>query len=296
MTVPEGAPEYTIRGGRTDADRLARQAGVMAVATGTLLREIGVGAGWACLDVGCGDGQVTADLARLVGPSGRVVGVDIDDQALELARQATAGSGATVSFVRGDIRELDIRTSDFGHADVRATDVGAVDIRQGEGGGQFDLAYARLVLSHLTDPATALRSMCSALRPGGVAAVEDLFTGTLRSDPPEPALDRLQEVYSATVRHHGGDPTIGPRLVALLTASGFEDVREHTVTNPMTTVESKLFLVELLDNMRPAILDAGAANARQLSEIKAGVEQAARDRGLVFYQARIHQVWGRRPR
>ncbi len=281
----EGASEYTIRGGRADADRLARQAGVMAGATGALLSEIGVQAGWACLDVGCGEGQVTAELARRVGPSGRVVGVDTDEQALELARSATEeGGGATVDFVCRDIREWD---REWGRER---------DMREREDRERFDLAYARLVLSHLTDPATALRAMRSALRPGGVAAVEDLFTGTLHSEPPEAALDRLQEVYAATVRRHGGDPTIGPRLAAMLTASGFEDVREHTVSNPMTTVESKLFLVELLDNMRPAILGADAANSRQLDEIRAGVERAARDEGSVFYQARIHQVWGRRPR
>jgi hypothetical protein len=48
-------------------------------------------------------------------------------------------------------------------------------------------------------------AMRAALRPGGVLAVEDLFLGTLRSDPPAPALGRLQEVYGETVRFHGGD-------------------------------------------------------------------------------------------
>jgi SAM-dependent methyltransferase len=266
----EVVSEYTIRGGRADADRLARQADVMAGATGRLLSEIGVGDGWACLDVGCGDGQVTAELARLAGASGRVVGVDTDAQALELARQATEGIGAPVTLVCRDIRGLE---------EVE----------------QFDLAYARLVLSHLTDPAAALRAMHSALRPGGIAAVEDLFTGTLRSDPPEVALDQLQQVYSETVRRHGGDPTIGPRLAAMLAASDFEDVHESAVTNPMTTVDQKLFVVELLDNMRPAMVGAHAASAPELDEIRAGVERAARDPGSVFYQARIHQVWGRRP-
>jgi hypothetical protein len=70
----------------------------------------------------------------------------------------------------------------------------------------LDLAYVRLLLSHRAEPMAALRAMGAAVRPGGVVAVEDLFTGTLRSDPPAPALERLQEVYSATVRFHGGDP------------------------------------------------------------------------------------------
>jgi SAM-dependent methyltransferase len=159
----------------------------------------------------------------------------------------------------------------------------------------FDLAYARLVLSHMPDSAAALRAMHAAVRPGGWIAVEDLFTGTLRSDPPAPALDRLQEVYCATVRAHGGDPTIGPRLPALLTATGLDQVSEVTVENPMSTVEDKLFLVELVDNMRDTMVASGAASAPQLDELRADVERAARDPERVFHQARIHQVCGRRP-
>jgi ubiquinone/menaquinone biosynthesis C-methylase UbiE len=266
----EPAPEYTIEGGRTDADRLARQARVMAEATGRFLARTGLHDGWACLDVGCGDGQVTLELARSVGPTGRAVGIDIDEQALAIARRAAQQAGAKAEFI-------------------------CADATQPPGMDAFDLAYARLLLSHLADPSAALRAMRSAIRAGGWVAVEDLFTGTLRSEPPAPALDRLQDVYSATVRAHGGDPTIGPRLPALLAHAGLEDVQEFTVENPMTAVEDKLFLAELVDNMREAMLATGAASAPELDEIRAGVESAARDPERVFYQARIHQVWGRRP-
>lgn len=108
------------------------------------------------------------------------------------------------------------------------------------------------------------------------------------------ALDDLQAVYGATVRFHGGDPTIGPRLRALLAASGLQNVREVTVENPMTTVGEKLFLAELVRNMRVAVLAAGAATGGELDALEARVEAAARDPAAVFYQAHIHQVWGRR--
>jgi ubiquinone/menaquinone biosynthesis C-methylase UbiE len=263
------ASAYTIAGGLTDAQRLARQAHVMAQATEAFLSGLGLSPGWACLDVGCGDGQVTIEMARVAGPDGHVVGVDLDAEALELARQAALRAEVNAEFVRGDAS--------------RPTD------SQG-----FDLAYARLLLSHLVDPSAALRAMQAAVRDGGVVAVEDLFTGTLRSDPPAPALDRLQDVYCATVRFHGGDPTIGPRLRALLSASGLEDVREETVANRMETVDDKLFLAQLVRNMRASILEAGAATGEQVAELEAAVEEAARDPATVFYQARIHQVSGRR--
>lgn len=242
----------------------------MASATAAFLARVGVGPGWRCLDVGCGDGQVTALLARTVGPSGRVVGIDVDEDALAIARQAAQHAGLQAEFAREDATEPHQRDT-------------------------FDLAYARLLLSHLPDSVSALRAMRAAVRPGGWVAVEDLFTGTLGSEPPAPALDRLQEVYSATVRAHGGDPTIGPRLPALLAAVGLDDVHEVTVENPMSAVEDKLFLAELVDNMRDTMLASGAATGAELDELRAGVERAARDPERVFHQARIHQVWGRRP-
>jgi SAM-dependent methyltransferase len=241
----------------------------MARATMAFLTRVGLRPGWACLDVGCGDGQVTVELARAVGPRGRAVGLDTDTDALDIARQAAERAGVEATFACADAATLFERDA-------------------------FDLAYARLVLSHLVDPAAALRAMRAAVRPGGVVAVEDLFTGTLRSDPPAPALDRLQEVYSATVRFHGGDPTIGPRLRALLAAVGLEDVSEDTVANRMTTVDQKLFLVELVDNMRDAILEGKAATASELDALRTAVEAAARDPGTVFHQARLHQVSGYR--
>ena len=209
-------------------------------------------------------------MARVAGPDGRAVGLDVDGEALELARKAAERAGVRAEFVH----------------DEAARPIAT---------GAFDLAYARLLLSHIVDPAVALRAMFAEVRPGGVVAVEDLFTGTLRSDPPAPVLDRLQDVYCRTVRFHGGDPTIGPRLPALLRATGLEDVREQTVVNPMETVDEKLFLAQLVRNLRASILEAGAATDDQIDELEAGVEQAARDPATVFHQTRIHQVWGRRP-
>jgi len=242
----------------------------MAKATEGFLARVGLDPGWACLDVGCGDGQVTTAIARVAGENGRAVGVDVDSEALELAREAAERAGVRAEFVDHDA--------------ARPVATGA-----------FDLAYARLLLSHLVDPAAAVRTMRAEVRAGGAVAVEDLFLGTLRSDPPAPALDRLQEVYGATVRFHGGDPTIGPRLRALLSAGGLDDVREETVVNPMETVDEKLFLAQLVGNMRSAILEAGAATDDEIDELEASVEKAARDPATVFHQARIHQVWGRRP-
>jgi hypothetical protein len=73
------------------------------------------------------------------------------------------------------------------------------------------------------------------------------------------------------------------------------DVDEHTVANRLHAVEDKLFLAQPVKNMRAAILGAGAATVSELDALEDQVARAARAPENVFFQARIHQVSGRRP-
>jgi SAM-dependent methyltransferase len=259
---------YAMQGSAAEEHRLAVLAQVMSGATARLMAEIGVADGWNALDVGSGGGQVTTTLAALVAPTGSVTGVDVDETTVRHAADSARERGLTnVSFERADAYALPYRD-------------------------RFDLAYARLVLCYLTEPVAALREMGAAVRPGGIVAVEDVFTDTLRSEPPTPALDDLRRIYGATVRAHGGDPTIGPRLPALFRAAGLVDVQATSVVNVLRTPDEKGFLVALVDSMRASTLDAGAASADELDAMQAAVRAAVDDPDCTFYQARIHQVFG----
>src|SRR5215471_3614921 len=85
-----GTGAYVIRGGVEDRERLRLLSAVMGPSTRALLAEVGIAAGSACLDLGCGGGDVTFELARAAGPSGRVIGVDRDEIALGMARREAA--------------------------------------------------------------------------------------------------------------------------------------------------------------------------------------------------------------
>ena len=77
---------YLIRGGVEGRERLRVLGRVMRPTTLPLLERAGVAAGLRCLDVGCGGGDVTLDLASMVGLTGLAVGVDVDATKVELAR------------------------------------------------------------------------------------------------------------------------------------------------------------------------------------------------------------------
>ena len=241
----------------------------MGPASLEFLVRAGLAPGISCLDVGCGDGQVTIELARRVGPSGRVVGVDNDAEALQLARRAAEEAGVEADFIEADVTE-------------------PFDV------GSFDLTFARLLLSHLVDPVSVLAGMRSAVNLSGVVAVEDIFSPTLHAEPQLSVLDRLVEVYAATERYHGGDPALGPRLPALFRRAGLTRISVRTVENRMTTAYQKLFLAELLDNMRDAMLEAQAITSVELDDLRADVASAAERADTVFVQAQMYQVLGHR--
>jgi ubiquinone/menaquinone biosynthesis C-methylase UbiE len=140
-----------------------------------------------CLDVGCGGGDVTFELARLVGPSGGVVGVDIDATKLDLAR-------------------CEAEQQQIGNVAFRLADIG-----QSDGEEEFDVVYARFLLTHLQDSAGALARMLRLLRPGGRVIIEDIDYSGSFCYPDSAAYRRYVELYTQAVQRRGGDPHIGTR-------------------------------------------------------------------------------------
>jgi ubiquinone/menaquinone biosynthesis C-methylase UbiE len=113
------------------------------------------------LEVGCGTGEDASELARLVGPDGRVVGVDMSEAMITEARRRTAGSDLRVEFALGDARRLDFPDA------------------------TFDGIYTKLVLMHCADIEAALDELLRVTRPGGRIAAYDIDFDTVIVDHPD---------------------------------------------------------------------------------------------------------------
>lgn len=262
---------YVIRGGLEGRERLRVLARVMRPATLSFLSRAGVRPGWNCLDAGCGGGDVTRELARIVGPQGRVVGCDLDALQLDLARTETRAAG--------------IDNVEFRRLDIKA----AVPPEQ------FDCVYARFLLTHLPDAPDVIGRVRQAVAPGGLFVVEDVdFPGHF-SFPESPALARYVELYSQVVRRHGGDPEIGPKLPAMLLDAGFGEI-EVTVAQPAGFARDfKLVNAITLENTASAIEAAGLATAEELQRLIDDLYRVVDDSRAVVSVARVIQVKGRRP-
>lgn len=141
------------------------------------------------LDVGCGPGTITADLAALL-PQGQVVGIDSSAEVLEKARDIAAERGVkNVRFEVGDVQKK------LEYAD-----------------GTFDVVHAHQVLQHLRDPVQALREMSRVARKGGIIAVRETDFAAMTWYPEVEGMENWRDLYLRVARASGGEPNAGRRI------------------------------------------------------------------------------------
>lgn len=262
--------QYIIRGGVEGRERLRLLARVMRPATLGLFERIGIQPGMKVLDMGCGGGDVTFELARIVGPEGCVIGMDMDEKKLELARgEAAEQQQFNVTFQRSEVSACELQP-------------------------EFDVVYARFLLTHLKDSPGALAKMHQALRPGGVLVVEDIdFTGHF-CWPESAAFARYLELFTQAVRLQGADPNIGPRLPAMLKDLDCQRVQMHVAQPAAIDGEAKLMSPLTMENIADAVLAAGLASRSEVDQLIADLYEYARSPRTVMSLPRVVQAWGYR--
>jgi ubiquinone/menaquinone biosynthesis C-methylase UbiE len=157
------------------------------------------------LDVGCGPGTITVDLARLVTP-GRTTGIDRSAEVLGRAATDADALGVEVEWLTGDVYALPFPEA------------------------SFDIVHAHQVLQHVGEPVRALREMGRVLRPGGVLAARDSNYEGFAWAPDDPLLRRWLEIYRSVARRNGGEPDAGRFLKGWAQQAGFRDVRVTSST------------------------------------------------------------------
>jgi hypothetical protein len=167
-----------------------------------------------------------------------------------------------------------------------------LDISRHHNTSQFDVVYARFLLTHLTDPATGLGHMQQFLRPGGAIVVEDIdFTGHF-CHPDSPAFWRYVDLYTQAVQQRGADPNIGPRLPRLLLDSGLERVAVNIVQPAGIEGEVKLVSPITMENIADSVLAAGLATREEIDQVVDELYDFARSSQTLMSIPRIVQPWG----
>jgi SAM-dependent methyltransferase len=238
-----------------------------------MLDRIGVGPGWACLDLGCGAGGILELRGPRVGPTGRVVGLDADRGMLAAAREWVRGHGlGNVALVASDAYRPALRP------------------------GRFDLVHVRFLASTAGRADVLVREALGLVKPGGVLAFQEPDTETLTCHPAHPAWDRLKRALQAAFESTGGDTRIGQRLYRLLRAAGLEGVAYRPFLVGVTSGEALTdYLPATAESLRSALLRKGLIGERELDEAIAACRRHLADPDTVFTTYLVVQAWGRRP-
>jgi ubiquinone/menaquinone biosynthesis C-methylase UbiE len=258
---------YVLETGELGAKRLSLLNQVYGDATRSLLGTAGVAAGSHVVDFGCGTGNVSMEIAKLVGANGSVTGVDASPDQLAIGRsQATTNGLTNVKFVESSVYGTSLPES------------------------HFDFAYARLILCHLQRPLDALREMLRILKPGGTLICEDLDISSLQTYPITTAYQRVVELSLQLADQRQVSYCRGRELPSLLVSLGY---------SPTVRVFQPAFLQGEVKRVweytfleaSPNIVEAGLATQNEIDSLADELSRIALDASITVYLSRFVQCW-----
>jgi SAM-dependent methyltransferase len=242
--TPAAGPDgYALGRSRAETERLIAQHQLYGPSTRQFLVGAGITAGMTVLDVGSGAGDVALQLAELVGPQGRVVGVDADAAILGTARaRAEAAGWTTVTFTAGTLEDLDVA-------------------------GDFDAVVGRWVLMYLPDPAGFLRRARTFLRAGGIVAFQEGdIRQSARTYPPGRLHEELARLVTPPPGAPGPDVDMGPKLFGAFTAAGLPgpQLRYDTPIGGGPAWPGYAYLTATVRNLLPMLTEVAGITPQQL--------------------------------
>jgi ubiquinone/menaquinone biosynthesis C-methylase UbiE len=271
MIMVEG---YILGNRSSEIKRLEIQAALFEPLTKQTLLNAGLKKGMSCIDIGCGSGSVSRLMARMVGKTGRVVGVDSDDRYLQYCSRRNIALNQNIEFVRHDISKS------------------RLDSKK-----DFDMVYARFVFQHLKDRGGAVRSMKQMIKKGGAMVIQDLdhAPGSWLCYPDNESFNTLRKIYVALIRKVGGDPLAGRKLYKLLI--------DESLNANMVECYSPCILMgqepysslgwQLAESLRLQILKHGIQSEQEYAKMYEGLKKLAKDRGSFVAYSRFFSVLGR---
>jgi SAM-dependent methyltransferase len=197
MSTQPASPQYVLGRSEVESQRLIKQATFLRPSTERVFRKAGISGGMRVLDLGCGAGDVSFLAAELVGPTGSVVGIDVDPGVLAVARARANERGLT--WVKFEERAVDTFTT---------TEL-------------FDAVVGRFVLIYQADPVATLRHVSRLVRSGGLVVMQEPdFRVGIATAPTVALWQQVQHWIAETFRRGGVHYDIGGRLYHVFRLAG----------------------------------------------------------------------------
>lgn len=242
--------------------------------TRRLFVEAGIKAGMRVLDLGCGPGNVSVLVAKLVGDEGTVVGVDRDAKMIEMAR--------------GKVRDLGLENVSFAELDLSS----GVPFER----DPFDAIVVRRVLMYLPDPADAIRRVIPVLKEGGLVAVQEHDMSLVPAYKESlPLHERVQGWFKQTLEREGANFQMGFDLDSVLTRAGLvvEQIRAEAILSTRNQPTNFAFLARVL---LPRMLRHGVVTEEEV-ELETLDERLADERRAIdstYISDMVFCAWARK--
>ena len=251
--------------------RLNIQSIIFENETRRTLKLAGIKQGMRCVDLGCGAGDTTFLLSKLVGDKGHVTGIDINENAIKTCKKrAKEDHFKNTEFLVRSIYDTKLREH------------------------SYDLAFSRFLFQHLKEPEKAILEMSRVAKKDGVLVVEELDHASWLCYPSEPSLDKLRCVYVKLLQLNGSDPFIARKLYKIFTELDFHpSVNAYCATVTMGKKPFNNLGVQLAKTLQPQIIKRGLMSQKEFGYMLERIRKySSNPHGLVLY-ATTFRVWSR---
>ena len=233
------------QGWQAEKRRLDALSALYDPGTQSRLEQVGIAAGWRCLEVGAGSGTVAMWMAARVGASGHVVATDLDPRFLAEAPAI-------------EVRKHDVVADPFESS-------------------AYDLVHARAVLQHVGDRDRVVRKLVDALKPGGWLVLEDIVEPHPICEPALPAWGRFLRGITEGLARTGADPSYGIRLHGAFERAGLEHVASDARIELIHTGTPSVDFVALsLDHVASGLIAAQMMTSAEVDELRDALRQRGR--------------------
>lgn len=270
---PETEAEYVLGTHEAELERLGLQHRLWSTQAFACWDSAGIGPGMAVLDVGCGPGFTSLDLASLVGVQGQVIAIDESARFVDVLRRRAQALG---------VSKLKAAVMDAQRIRIDAASV--------------DAAYARWVLFFVRDPRAVIRGVARALRPGGVFAVQDYVNWeAICLSPPSDTFDRVIAAILASFRGSGGDVRIGLRLPALMREEGLR-IEQLRPLQRLARAGTPLWAWPgtFFRNYLPLLVERGLLGAEDQAAFERMWEERSRDETAFLWAPAMMEIIARK--
>jgi|688.fasta_scaffold144241_2 ubiquinone/menaquinone biosynthesis C-methylase UbiE len=262
---------YVLATGIKASSRLALLDEIYGPYSHQFIHKIGIKPGMSVLDVGCGTGNITCWLAKEVGATGRVIGIDASENQINVAKENARTQNLTnIEFYPYSVYDIE---------KINAT---------------FDIVYSRFLLIHIEQPLVALKLMYSLVKSGGVLACDEQCLAAALTYPESRAFTDSKNLAEKICQQKNIDFNFGQKLYPAFKKFDFTNVTLQVIQPTLTSSNHKMLWLLFFEETRDNFIKSGLITENKFNEMLEGIKEIVNDENSYILPMRNFQISGKK--